>query len=144
MMRQNVLRGLGGLAGLFLLIQLVPYGRDHTNPPVRAEPSWASPEVRALAVRACFDCHSNESKWPWYSHVAPVSWLVAHHVEDGRKHLNFSQWDEKQKHAKDAAEVVREGEMPMKGYVLMHAEAKLTDAEKQQLVDAFGAMFGEK
>ncbi|MBE2251949.1 MAG: heme-binding domain-containing protein [Myxococcus sp.] len=143
-MRQNVLRGLGGLAGLFLLIQLVPYGRDHTNPPVRAEPSWASPEVRALAVRACFDCHSNESKWPWYSHVAPVSWLVAHHVEDGRKHLNFSQWDEKQKHAKDAAEVVREGEMPMKGYVLMHAEAKLTDAEKQQLVDAFGAMFGEK
>ena len=63
------------LAGLFLAIQFVPYGRDHSNPPVIGEPTWNSPETRALAVRACFDCHSNETVWPWYSNIAPVSWL---------------------------------------------------------------------
>jgi hypothetical protein len=143
-MRKNLLRAVGGLLGLFVLIQLVPFGREHTNPPVTGEPAWTSPEVRALAVRACFDCHSNESKWPWYSHVAPVSWLVANHVEEGRHELNFSEFDRSQKHARDAAEELREGEMPMKGYVVMHAEAKLTDAEKQQLTEAFVAMFGAK
>ncbi|MBL8940700.1 MAG: heme-binding domain-containing protein [Archangium sp.] len=125
-------------------MQLVPYGRDHTNPPVKAEPQWTSPEVRALAVRACFDCHSNETKWPGYSNVAPVSWLVQHHVDEGRHELNFSEFDRPQKHAKDAEEELREGEMPMGGYVAMHAEAKLTDAEKKQLGDAFIAMFGSE
>lgn len=141
-MKKNLVRVLGGLLGLFIVMQLVPYGRDHTNPPVKAEPAWTSPEVRALAVRACFDCHSNESKWPWYSNVAPVSWVVAHHVDEGRRELNFSEWDRTQRHAKDAAEELREGEMPMPPYLLMHAEAKLTDAEKKQLGDAFVAMFG--
>ena len=63
--------------GGFLLIQLVPFGRDHTNPPVVQEPNWDSPATRELAQRACFDCHSNETVWPWYSNIAPVSWLVA-------------------------------------------------------------------
>jgi len=143
-MRKNLLRAVGGLIGLFVLIQLVPFGRDHTNPPVTSEPSWTSPGVRALATRACFDCHSNESKWPWYSNVAPVSWLVANHVKEGRHELNFSEWDKPQKEAKEAAEQLREGEMPIAGYVAMHAEAKLTDAEKKQLGDAFVAMFGAK
>lgn len=141
-MKKNVKRALGGLVVLLVVIQLVPVGRDHPNPPVKAEPTWTSPDVRALAVRACFDCHSNETKWPWYSNVAPVSWLVSHHVDEGRGELNFSEWDRPQRHAKDAAEELREGEMPMKGYVLLHAEAKLTDAEKKQLGDAFVAMFG--
>ena len=65
---------------LFGLIQLVPVQR--TNPPVVAEPPWDSPETRALAVRACFDCHSNETVWPWYAYVAPVSWLVAHDTDE--------------------------------------------------------------
>lgn len=141
-MKKNVLRVLGGVVGLFVLMQLVPYGRDHTNPPVTAEPSWPSPEVRALAARACFDCHSNETKWPWYTNVAPSSWLVAHDVEEGRRELNFSEWDRKQKHAKDAEEELREGEMPPGVYLPLHPEAKLTDAEKKQLGDAFVAMFG--
>lgn len=140
-MSRNV-KILGGLVGVFVVLQLVPYGRDHTNPPVKAEPQWTSPEVRALAVRACFDCHSNETKWPGYSNVAPVSWLVQHHVDEGRHELNFSEFDKPQKHAKDAEEELREGEMPMAGYVAMHGEAKLTDAEKKQLGDAFIAMFG--
>lgn len=142
-MSRNV-KLLGGLVGVFVVMQLVPYGRDHTNPPVKAEPQWTSPEVRALAVRACFDCHSNETKWPGYSNVAPVSWLVQHHVDEGRHELNFSEFDRPQKHAKDAEEELREGEMPMGGYVAMHAEAKLTDAEKKQLGDAFIAMFGSE
>lgn len=142
-MSRNV-KILGALVGVFVVMQLVPYGRDHTNPPVKAEPQWTSPEVRAIAVRACFDCHSNETKWPGYSNVAPVSWLVQHHVDEGRHELNFSEFDRPQKHAKDAEEELREGEMPMGGYVAMHSEAKLTDAEKKQLGDAFIAMFGSE
>ncbi|MER2564186.1 MAG: heme-binding domain-containing protein [Myxococcaceae bacterium] len=142
-MSRNV-KILAALVGVFVVMQLVPYGRDHTNPPVKAEPQWTSPEVRALAVRACFDCHSNETKWPGYSNVAPVSWLVQHHVDEGRHELNFSEFDKQQKHAKDAEEELREGEMPMAGYVAMHGEAKLTDAEKKQLGEAFIAMFGSE
>src|SRR5574340_945670 len=71
------------LAG-FLLIQLVPYGRNHTNPPVTGEPRWDSPQTRALAARACFDCHSNETKWRWYSNIAPISWLIQRDVDSGR------------------------------------------------------------
>jgi mono/diheme cytochrome c family protein len=133
--------GVFGL-GLGVAIQLVPYGREHTNPSVVEEPQWSSPDVRALAVRACFDCHSNETSWPWYANVAPVSWLVQKDTDDGRRHLNFSEWNRKQKHAKDAAEEVSEGEMPMPIYLVMHADARLTDPERQQLVDGLRATFG--
>ncbi|MCA9542733.1 MAG: heme-binding domain-containing protein [Myxococcales bacterium] len=132
------------LAVVFVGIQLVPYGRDHENPAVVQEPNWDSPQTKALAQRACYDCHSNETKWPWYSHVAPVSWLVQHHVEDGRKHLNFSRFDQPQKHAHESAEEIEEGEMPMAGYVLLHGEAKLSDAEKQLLMAGLKAMFPGK
>ena len=77
---------------VFGLIQLVPTGVSFTNPPVMSEPKWDSPQTRALAQRACFDCHSNETAWPWYTHIAPVSWLTAHDVIDGRSRLNFSTW----------------------------------------------------
>ena len=82
---------LVGVLGL-LLIQLVPYGRDHTNPRVIAEPTWDSAKTRATAVIACFDCHSNETKWPWYSNIAPMSWLVQRDVDEGREHMNLSEW----------------------------------------------------
>src|SRR6188474_3266116 len=82
-----------GVVVLFGLIQLVPTGVSYANPPVVTEPNWDSPQTRVLAQRACFDCHSNETTWPWYSRVAPVSWLVAKDVADGRRHLNFSAWD---------------------------------------------------
>ncbi|MRR33844.1 hypothetical protein EG829_03970, partial [bacterium] len=64
------------LSAAFIFIQAVPYGRNHDNPPVVREPNWDSPETRGLAKRVCFDCHSNETVWPWYTWVAPVSWLV--------------------------------------------------------------------
>ena len=85
--------GVIALVLLALLIQLIPYGRDHTNPPVMQEPQWDSPQTRALTKRACFDCHSNETVWPWYSNVAPVSWLIYRDVSKGREHFNFSEWD---------------------------------------------------
>ena len=132
------------LAALLLLIQLVPYGRAHENPAVRAEPKWDSPAVHELAQRACFNCHSNETKWPWYSWVAPMSWLVQSDVEEGRHHLNFSEWDREQKHAEHAAEMVEEGEMPPWFYLPLHPEAKLTADEKKQLIDGFEAMFGRE
>ncbi|MCB9892964.1 MAG: heme-binding domain-containing protein [Planctomycetes bacterium] len=133
-----------GTVALAAAIQLVPYGRDHTNPPVVAEPQWDSAETRDLAKRACFDCHSNETVWPWYSNVAPVSWLVQHDVDEGREHLNFSEWNRKQKHADDAAEEVREGEMPLAVYLPAHPEARLTDAEKQALIKGLEATLGKK
>jgi hypothetical protein len=73
-------------------IQLVPYGRDHGNPPVTGEPTWDASETRALVKQACFDCHSNETEWPAYASIAPVSWLVQRDVNEGRAVLNFSEW----------------------------------------------------
>jgi len=138
-----IVRGLLILVGLLLVIQLVPYGRDHTNPAVVAEPAWDSPQTRELAVRACFDCHSNESKWPWYSNVAPVSWLVQHDVEEGRHKLNFSEWGPGSE-GHEAAETVREGSMPPPVYMLTHPDARLTDAETAALVAGFAATLGDE
>jgi mono/diheme cytochrome c family protein len=123
------------LAGTAVVLQLVPYGRDHTNPKVTAEPTWSSPATRALAERACFDCHSNTTTWPWYSNVAPISWLVQHDTDQGRKELNFSEWDHRQRAAEKAFDEVSEGEMPPAVYLPMHSAAKLTDAERKQLAE---------
>lgn len=140
MAKKGLLIGCGvivlGALALFLLIQLVPFGKTYTNPPVVAEPNWDSPETRALAKRACFDCHSNETVWPWYSRVAPVSWLVARDVQEGREKLNFSEWGrgDREEEADEVAEVIQKGEMPMPIYLVQHPEARLTDAEKEQLI----------
>jgi mono/diheme cytochrome c family protein len=146
-MRRNLTRREWGvlgavLAGLFGLAQLVPVGAPRSNPPVLGEPSWDSPRTRELFFRACADCHSNQTRWPWYSHVAPVSWLVAHDVAAGRRHLDVSEWTRPQKHARHAAEQVREGEMPLAMYLPMHAEARLTAAEKSELIAGLEATFG--
>lgn len=125
--------------GLVLVAQLVPYGRAHSNPPILAEPAWNSPATRALAERACFDCHSNQTRWPWYSHVAPMSWLVQNHVDEGREVLNFSDWNRGNGEADEAAKTVRENEMPPRSYMLMHPEARLTAAEREQLARGLDA-----
>jgi heme-binding protein len=120
---------------LFGLAQLVPYGRDHANPRAGAEPRWDSPLTRALAADACFDCHSDLTKWPWYSKVAPVSWLIQRDVESGREELNFTQWLRAQDGAGDAVEVTRSGSMPPWYYKAMHPNARLTSAERTRLAD---------
>ena len=128
--------------GEFLLIQLVPYGRAHDNPPVAAEPAWDTPQTRDLAVRACFDCHSNETVWPWYSNVAPMSWLVQRDVDEGREKLNFSEWSEDQD-GDDAAETMEEGSMPPSRYLIAHSDARLGDAELAMLTAGLIATFGD-
>lgn len=117
-----------------VLIQFVPFGHDHTNPPSTKEPVWDSPGTRGLVRRACYDCHSNETTWPWYSNVAPVSWLVQRDVNGGRMHLNFTEWDRVQRHAKDVPQEVKSADMPPWFYLPMHPNAKLTAAEKQALI----------
>lgn len=120
-----------GLFAIVVLIQLIPV--DRSNPPVTQEVKWDSAETRALAVRACYDCHSNETVWPAYAYIAPISLVVAHHVEDGRRVLNFSEWD-RPNHAHDMVEVIEAGDMPLDSYLPLHPEAELTDAEKQELI----------
>ena len=132
---------LVGGAAVFVLAQAVPYGRSHTNPPVKAEPRWNSPQTRALAARACFDCHSNLTKWPWYSNVAPVSWLTQRDVDGGRAALNFSEWNRPQDGAGDIAEAISGGSMPPWFYPLMHPKAKLSQGDQQKLIAGLAATF---
>jgi hypothetical protein len=134
-LRRALLWTCAGLLAAFALIQAVPYGRSHRNPPVTAEPKWDSPATRALAVRACFDCHSNQTTWRWYSNVAPASWLVQRDVDGGRSSFNLSEWDRPQDvSAGDMAETIRGGGMPPWFYVLLHSNAKLSSAEKDRLI----------
>jgi cytochrome c551/c552 len=123
---------------LVVAIQFVPYGHDRTNPPVVAEPRWDSPATRALAQRACFDCHSHETTWPAYSRVAPISWLVVSDVNEGRDKLNFSAW--KPPGEPDVVpKEVRGGGMPPWYYTPMHAAARLSEAERTALADGLAA-----
>jgi len=133
---------VAGVVALFLIIQLVPYGHQHTNPPVLAEPAWDSPQTRDLAVRACFDCHSNDTVWPWYSNVAPISWLVQRDVQEGRQSLNFSEWGQRRQESDDISRLIENGEMPPTQFLILHPGSRLTETEKQQLIQGFQSMFG--
>jgi cytochrome c551/c552 len=133
------------LFGLALLIQLVPYGHNHTNAAVVNEPKWDSPKTRELAKVACFDCHSNEVVWPWYSNIAPVSWLVQHDVDEGQQIFNFSQWDPNGLNppASELVQAIQRGKMPPAQYLIIHTNAKLSDADKQALIAGLQASLGQ-
>jgi len=135
-------RALLALLVLGVAAQFVPYGRDHVNPPVGREPAWDSPDTRALAQAACFDCHSNETVWPASSRVAPISWLIQHDVAEGRSVLNFSEWQRPQEEAGEAGETVLEGEMPPAIYALMHREARLSADDRNRLARGLRATLG--
>ena len=101
------------LAIVLVAIQFIPYGRDHSNPRTVQEIKWNTPQTRALAQDACFACHSNLTEWPWYTSIAPDSWLTQHDVEDGRAKLNFSEWQRPQEaDLEEVVEVLREKKMP--------------------------------
>ncbi len=127
----------------FLLIQLIPYGRDHTNPPVVSEVRWNNLRTKELAQRACFDCHSNETTWPWYSNIAPGSWLIYSDVVEGRRRLNFSDWNNSSRRAGEASEVVLEDRMPPIQYIIIHKNAILASAEKVELSKGLAATLGQ-
>jgi len=125
---------------LFVLIQLIPV--DKTNPAVVKEPQWDTPRTRELAKAACFDCHSNETVWPWYSKIAPSSWLLYRDVHEGRDTLNFSDWTGRAEMG-DITEVIDGGEMPPWYYTIMHSNAKLSDIEKQELITGLVVTLGQ-
>jgi hypothetical protein len=116
--------------------QLVPVER--TNPPVESQ-VLAPPAVMAALKKSCWDCHSNETVWGWHTRIAPISWLAAHDVNEGREHLNFSRWDAMgakrlEKLARELPVEVEEGEMPTALYVLAHPDARPSDADRAALV----------
>jgi mono/diheme cytochrome c family protein len=127
------------LGGVAVAMQFVR--PDFTNPPVVQEPAWDSPATRALAQRACFDCHSNQTVQPWYAQVAPVSWLLADHIKEGREHLNFSAVDGTEE-PEEMAEEILKGAMPTADYKFMHPEARLSPEERDSLVRGLYATFG--
>ncbi len=125
---------------LFVAIQFIPVER--TNPPVTQNVKWDSQKTEATAKKACYDCHSNETVWPWYSYVAPIKFLVSKDVNEGREHLNFSTGNLED--ADEAAEEVQKGKMPMKIYTFTHPEAVLNDQEKNEFIIGLKNTFGVK
>ncbi len=129
------------LAALFVVMQF--FGPAKTNPPVDAAQTihantQITPEVAAIIERACADCHSHQTRWPWYSHVEPVSRFLVDHVNDGRKHLNFSEWaayepKRMRKKLQEMSEEVEKGAMPLKSYLLLHPEARLSQDDIRKL-----------
>ena len=137
------LLGILVLAGI--AIQFIPYGKDHMNPPIVGEPQWNNPRTKELFSRVCANCHSNTTTWPWYSNVAPVSWLIQYDVDGGRKRFNVSMWNvQKKNKGYDAAEEVGAGKMPPWQYVIGHPEAKLTESERTEFVQGLTATFGSE
>lgn len=130
---KSLLVALAWIAGLFALLQIVPYGRTHSNPPTIAEPAWDSPRTRELAVRACFDCHSNHTRWPWYANVAPFSWVVQFDVGVAREVVNFSEWNRHYPLAEYSGKRTLDGNMPPYKYRMAHPEADLTPEERAEL-----------
>jgi hypothetical protein len=139
--RRRTLLHVGGvLLAVFVGMQLIPYGRSHSNPPVLADAPWPDAEAEAIARRSCSDCHSNETEWPASSYVAPMSWLVQRDVDRGRAEMNLSEWDPSDNEADDAIEQVEEGSMPPRQYTVIHRDAALSAEERQILIDAFAQM----
>ncbi|MFN8488703.1 MAG: heme-binding domain-containing protein [Caldilineaceae bacterium] len=123
----------------FLAIQLIPV--EYSNPPVVREPHWDSPQTRAYAKRACFDCHSNETQWPWYAYLAPFSWRITGHVQAARAKFNISEWSPGD--GDEAARLVAENKMPLWDYRLFHPAAQFSEADKQAFIAGLKATFGQ-
>jgi hypothetical protein len=127
-------RNIFSVAGLlFLLMQFVPVFK-RTNPLLVGEPPWDSDRTRELARRACFDCHSNETRWPWYAHVAPIGWFLVSDVEEARGTFNLSDWHPGDISGQKAANRISSGEMPLPRYLMFHPVARLNETEKEQLI----------
>lgn len=131
-----------GIIIIIIGIQIIPVERS--NPQVINEPEWDSQATKELFFRACNDCHSNKTKWPLYSKIAPISWIISNHVVEGREHFNTSEYKPGFDDSDEAASEVERGSMPISGYVLLHSEAKLTPEEKEKLIKGLKLTFGDK
>ena len=139
-MRRWLLRLVLAAVVLLLVIQVLPIGKIH-NSAASKEAPWPDAESKQIAVASCYDCHSNHTKLLWYDKVAPVSWYVANHIDEGKRTLNFDEWDKPQ-NVHEMTESVQEGGMPLSSYTLMHPSGKLTPAEKTKLVAALRKLQG--
>jgi heme-binding protein len=139
--RISLKRLLLAAVGLFLVIQVVPYGRAHSNPPVSRAARWPSRRGEQIAEQSCYDCHSNLTTWRWYSNVAPASWLVQHDVEEGRGVLDFSEWDRGQPPLGEVLDKVEGGEMPPLKYTLLHPGTKLSASERTRLAASLTRLY---
>ena len=133
-----------GVAATLALIQLVPYGRAHRDPRATRVARFADAKTQRLFDGACADCHSDHTKWPLYSDVAPVSWLVQRDVNEGRATMTLSEWDKAQPELGDIQEAIRGGSMPPLQYKLIHGRSRLSDAERRQLAAGFRAVFASQ
>ncbi len=142
-MKRILMWSVAGGLGLFVLIQLVPYGHGHKNPPVTQAAVFHSAAVQQIVTNSCADCHSNLTKWPWYTNVAPASWLVQNDVSGGRKIMNLSEWDKPQPPLDEIVEKIQSGEMPPLKYKVMpnHSAARLSSKQKQQLIAGFRQLY---
>lgn len=134
--------GLLAVIAIFLVIQLVPYGHDHSNPPVTQAVAFDSTRTEQLATDSCNACHSNLTSWPIESNIAPTSWLIQSDVEGGRGILNFSEWDRAQADLEEVIGVIQEGEMPPLQYKILHPSSRLSDSEKADLVQGLTRTYG--
>ena len=137
---------------VFALIQFIPV--DRQNPPVSEKENFvdvhqAPAEVRNLLEKACYDCHSNQTIYPDYAYVAPISWSLKNHVNEGREHLNFSVWSRYNRELKknmleSSAADLKQNRMPLAGYMAQHPEARLSPPEKKVLIDFFEEIIKSK
>jgi hypothetical protein len=138
-MKKIIIGGIVIVVAGILLISAIALLLEN-NPPVVQEPPWDSPQTRALAVRACFDCHSNQTRWPWFTKVPFGSWLAVADTIRGRRSLNLSEWgtsssgEGERRGGDEIGRVIEDGSMPPWQYLLLHPDANLTAAEKQQLI----------
>lgn len=140
-MRRIIRFALLALVVVLIVIQFVPYGRDHQNHKVAQTPKWKGRDTARFVETACGDCHSNKTHWPWYASVAPASWLVQHDVDGGRKKFNFTEWNKPQPDAQEIAHEVNSGSMPPLQYRAIHSAARLSKNEKRSLVDGMLATY---
>jgi hypothetical protein len=141
--RQLASRVAIGLAALLLLAQAVPYGHAHSNPPVTRAARWSDLQAEGLAQQSCYDCHSNLTRWRWYSYVAPASWLVQSDVDGARKILDFSEWDHGQANVNEVINVIAEGAMPPSKYTIPHPSSKLSSEERDRLIAGIRRLYAE-
>ncbi len=137
--RRTALIAIVVLVALFLVAQIIPWGDiipafARTNPPVQTQIQWDSPQTEQLVRTACYDCHSNETTWPWYAQIAPFSWVVAHDANEGRQHLNFSTQSADQINPNELIDQIQRGSMPPASYPILHPAANLTAEQKTQLI----------
>jgi len=143
MTRASLLKVVGlGILILGVVMQFLPLGYPRSNPPILTDLAWSSQETHDLFFRACGDCHSNETVWPWYAHVAPSKWIVTGHVRHGRGTFNVSDWNEERfgEEASESSETISDGSMPPADYLRFHPDARLSDSERAALAAGLDEM----